>query len=134
MLPDANIALVRAGFEDFNAGDLDACVARLTPDFVINLAELPDPLHGPSAWRQGAELMRHAFPDLEAQVQDIFAAEDRVAVRLIFRGTHTGEFLGVPASGRGIRYVSHELYRVAGGRLAEEWICSDMATLMRQIT
>ena len=39
--PAANIALVRAGFQDFTNGDLDACVARLTPDFVINLAELP---------------------------------------------------------------------------------------------
>jgi steroid delta-isomerase-like uncharacterized protein len=133
IMVDANLELVRASLADFTAGDLDACVARLAPDFVINLAELPEPMHGPEVWRQGAELMRSAFPDLEADIQDIFGAGDRVAVRLTFRGTHSGEFLGVPASGRRVEYVSHEFYRVAGGRFAEEWICSDMATLMRQI-
>lgn len=134
MTTEANIELVRAGFEDLNAGDLDACMARMAPDFVINLAELPEPMHGRDTWRQGVEMMKRAFPDLEARIEDIFGARDRVAVRLTFRGTHTGEFLGVPASGRSIRYVSHELYRIADGLLAEEWICSDMATLMRQIT
>jgi steroid delta-isomerase-like uncharacterized protein len=77
--------------------------------------------------------MRRAFPDLEAEIQDIFAARDRVAVRLVFHGTHSAEFLGLPATGRRIEYVSHEFYRVADGLIAEEWICSDMATLMRQI-
>ncbi|HEY5342248.1 MAG TPA: ester cyclase, partial [Solirubrobacteraceae bacterium] len=67
-------------------------------------------------------------------VDDIFASQDRVAVRVTFTGTHSGEFLGIPATGRSIRYVSHEFYRVADGLIAEEWICSDMATLMRQIS
>ena len=131
---EANIDLVRAGFEDFNAGDLDACVARVAPDFVINLAELPEPMYGRETWRQGAELMKRAFPDLEAHVEDIFAAHDRVAVRLTFRGTHSGEFMGIPATGRHVEYVSHEFYRVADGLMAEEWICSDTATLLRQIS
>src|SRR5262245_12935652 len=123
--PDANIELVRAGFEEFNAGDLDACVARLAPDFVINLAELPEPMYGRDTWRQGAEMMRRAFPDIEGHIEDIFAAGDRVAVRLTFRATHAGEFLGAPATGRSVEYVSHEFYRVADGLFAEEWICSD---------
>ena len=120
--------------DEFNAGDFDACVARLAPDFVINLAELPEPMYGRDTWRQGAEVMKRAFPDLQAHIQDIFAAQDRVAVRLTFRGTHSGEFLGVPATGRSFEYVSHEFYRVADGLIAEEWICSDTATLMRQIS
>jgi steroid delta-isomerase-like uncharacterized protein len=109
-------------------------VARLAPDFAINLAELPEPMYGPDTWRQGAEVMKRGFPDIEAHVEDIFAAQDRVAVRLTFRGTHSGQFLGVPATGRNVQYVSHEFYCVAGGLITEEWICSDMATLMRQIS
>lgn len=132
--PDANIELVRAGIDDLNAGDLDACVARAAPALVMNLAALPEPTHGRETWRQGAELMKQAFPDLQAHIDDIFAAQDRVAVRLTLRGTHSGEFLGVPATGRRVEYVSHEFYRVADGLIAEEWICSDMATLMRQIS
>ena len=130
----ANVELVRAGFEAFNSGDADACLAHVAPGLVINLAELPEPQHGQDVWRQGFELMRRAFPDLQAQVEDIFGDQDRVAVRVRFRGTHAGEFLGMPATGRAIEYVSHEFYRIADGLIAEEWICSDMATLFQQIS
>ncbi len=64
--PGANVELVRAGFAAFNAGDTDECLARIAPDLVINLAELPGPQHGREVWRQGFEMMRHAFPDLRA--------------------------------------------------------------------
>jgi predicted ester cyclase len=92
--PAANVELVRAGFQAFNAGDVDECMTNMAPDFVINLAELPEPEHGREVWRQGFEMMKHAFPDLQAHIEDIFAAQDKVAVRLRFRGTHSGEFLG----------------------------------------
>ena len=132
--PAANVELVRAGFQAFNAGDADECMARIAPDLIINLAELPEPRHGREAWRQGFEMMRHAFPDLRAHIEDIVAAGDKVAVRLRFRGTHPGEFLGFAATGRTVEYVSHEFYRIAGGLIAEEWICSDTATLLRQLS
>ncbi len=132
--PAANVELVRAGFEAFNAGDGDACLALTTPDLVMNLAELPEPQHGRDVWRQGFELMKRAFPDLQASIEDIFGAGDKVAVRVRFRGTHAGEFLGFAATGRTVEYASHEFYRIAGGLIAEEWICSDMATLLGQLS
>ena len=132
--PAANVELVRAAAREFNAGNTDECLARIAPDFIINLAELPEPQHGRDAWRQGFEMMRRAFPDLQAHIEDIFAAGDKVAVRLRIRGTHSGEFLGIPATGRTVEYVSHEFYRIAGGLIAEEWICSDMTTLLSQLS
>ena len=132
--PAANADLVRAGFEVFNAGDVGECLALIAPDLIINLAELPEPQHGRETWRQGFELMRHAFPDLRADIEDIVADRDKVAARVRFRGTHAGEFLGFPATGRTVEYVSHEFYRIADGLIAEEWICSDMATLFRQLS
>ena len=131
--PAMNAELVRAGFQAFNSGDVGRCLALAAPDLIINLAELPEPQHGRDVWRQGFEMMKHAFPDLQAHIEDIFAAQDKVAVRLRFRGTHCGEFLGIPATGRTIEYVSYEFYRIADGLIAEEWICSDMATLLRQL-
>jgi steroid delta-isomerase-like uncharacterized protein len=100
--PAANAELVRAGFQAFNAGDADGCMALAAPDLIMNLAELPEPQHGRDAWRQGFDMMRRAFPDLQARIEDILAAQDKVAVRLRFRGTHSGEFLGIPATGRTI--------------------------------
>lgn len=132
--PAMNAELVRAGFQAFNSGDAGQCLAHIAPDLIINLAKLPEPRHGHDVWRQGFEMMKHAFPDLHAHIEDIFAAQDKVAVRLRFRGTHSGEFLGIPATGRTIEYVSHEFYRIAGGLIAEEWICSDIATLLRQLS
>ncbi len=133
-LPAANVALVRAGFDAFNAGDADECLALMAPDLIMNLAEVPGPQRGRDVWRQGFEMMRQAFPDLRAHIEDIFGDQDRVAVRLRFHGTHAGDFLGIPATGRVIEYVSHEFYRVADGLIAEEWLCSDMATLFRQLS
>ena len=132
--PATNIELVRAGLEAFNAGNAGECMALASPDLIMNLAELPGPRRGQQEWRQGFDMMKHAFPDLRAHIEDIVAAGDKVAVRLRFRGTHSGEFLGIPATGRAIEYVSHEFYRVADGLIAEEWICSDTATLLRQLS
>ena len=131
--PAANIELVRAGFEAFNAGDAGACMALTAPDLIMNLAELPEPRRGQEVWLEGFGMMKHAFPDLQAHIEDVVAADDKVAVRVRFRGTHSAEFLGIPATGRAVEYVSHEFYRIAAGLIAEEWICSDMATLFQQL-
>lgn len=134
MAGETNIALVRAGFEALSTGDLDACLELASPDLIINLAELPEPLHGRDTWREGATMFRRAFPDLHAEIEDIFGSGDRVAVRVRMRGTHEGDYLGISATGRQVSYVSHEFYRIENGLIAEEWICSDTASLFRQIS
>ena len=130
----ANIDLVRAAFAAFNSGQLDNCADFLTDDFIINIAGMPFQMRGRDAWRENAQVMHSAFPGLEARIEDIFSSDDRVAVRLTMRGTHQGEFLDIPATGRAVEYTSIEIYRTANGKLAEEWISSDTATLMRQLT
>jgi len=130
----ANLELIRSATEALNAHDLDACLGYITPGFIIHLAELPEPLHGRETWRQNAELMQRAFPDLTARIDGIVAAGDEVALRLTFTGTHAGDFLGHPATGRAVQYVSHEFYRIANGLIAEEWICSDTFSLLQQVS
>ena len=63
---DGNEALVRESFEAFNAGDTGRLLAVVAPDLVMHLAELPEPMHGRETWQQGFELIKRAFPDLEA--------------------------------------------------------------------
>jgi len=91
-------------------------------------------MHGADVWRQGVDVIKRGFPDLHARIDDVVAAGDRVAVRLTLRGTHQGEYLGIPATGHAVEYVSHGFYRIVGGMIAEEWICSDLATLHGQLT
>lgn len=134
MAAEENAALVRESFEAFNAGDSERLLRVVSPDLVMHFAEAPEPLRGREVWLQGFEMMKRAFPDLEAQVDDLVASGDLVAVRVSLRGTHDGEFQGMPATGRPIHYVSHEFYRVEDGVIAEEWICSDMSSLFRQLS
>jgi steroid delta-isomerase-like uncharacterized protein len=131
---EQNAALVLESIEALNAGDTQRLLAVVATDVVIHYAEMPEPLHGRETWQQGFELMRSAFPDLEAHVDDLVAAEDKVAIRVSFRGAHRGEFQGIRATGRTIHYVSHEFYRLENRLFAEEWICSDMASLFRQLS
>ena len=128
-----NTALMRTAFAALNRKDIDACVKLLTSDFIINLAGVPHQMRGQRAWRRNTETLFTAFPDIQIDVQDMFATNDKVAVRTRLTGTHTGPFLGQQATGRRIDYQSNEMYRIADGKIAEEWICSDMLTMMTQI-
>jgi predicted ester cyclase len=61
------------------------------------------------------------------------AAEDKVAARIRFRGTHRGEFMGIPATGREVTFASMEMNRVVGGKVAEHWVLIDMLGLLQQL-
>lgn len=124
---------MQSAFAAMNRKDLNACVAFLLPDFAINLAGMAHQMRGPNAWRENVERLLSAFPDLVIDIEDIFAAGDKVAVRARLTGTHSGEFLGNQPTGKKIDYQSNELYRIAGGKIAEEWICSDTLTMLIQI-
>lgn len=128
-----NIALMRDAFATLSRRDFDAAAEYLTPDFIINLAGAPHQMRGRRTWRRNTEIFFTAFPDFHLEAQDMFAAGDKVAVRFRMTGTHTGEFLGHPPTGRRVDYQSYELYRIADGKIAEEWICSDMLTILTQI-
>jgi len=132
--PEANMVLLRKGYELLQSGDLDAAVALLAEDFVAHLPVLSEPLHGSQIWKLGAQAMLEGFPDLRIEIEDMFGAGDRVAVRVRFRGTHQGTFEGVPASHRPVSFSSIEIYRLEGGKIAEEWVSPDMTGLMQQIS
>lgn len=74
-----------------------------------------------------------AFPDLANDIEDLVAADDRVAVRYRFSGTHRGEVLGVPATGRRVETAGMALFRVGDGRLAEGWAVDDVYGLLQQL-
>ncbi|UYO01118.1 MAG: ester cyclase [Devosia sp.] len=129
--PAHNIDLMKAAFAALNRRDIAACIAMLTPDFQIHVAGAP-PRTGQAAWRSNTGIMFTAFPDAQVHVEDMFATEDKVAVRARITGTHTGNFLGQPATGNAIAYDSIEIYQIRDGRIAAEWICSDTLTMMTQ--
>ena len=74
--------------------------------------------------------VRDAFPDLRTSIDDMLVDGDRVAVRWHSLGTHTGEFLGVPPTGRPVRVSGATFSRFAGERIVEEWVTWDPRQLL----
>jgi steroid delta-isomerase-like uncharacterized protein len=67
-----------------------------------------------------------ALPDLRNIEQDIIAERDIVSVRAVVEGTHRGDLLGIPASGKHVRWDAVDVYRIADGKIAEEWAADDL--------
>lgn len=76
---------------------------------------------------------REAFPDLKITVEKQVAERDLVAVHWTARGTNTGAGNGIPATGRAVQITGTTLFRMADGRIAEEWTCADSLGLMKQL-
>jgi predicted ester cyclase len=76
---------------------------------------------------------RFSFPDGEITVEDIVAEGDLVAARMLERGTHQGEFRGIPPTGRPVAYGSMTFLRVVDGRITDHWGLLDMPSLLEQI-
>ena len=74
-----------------------------------------------------------ALDGIDAQVQDVIASDDLVAVRLVVTALHTGNLLGVPASGNRIRWDAVDIYRINDdGKISEQWAFEDLAAILSQ--
>ena len=125
-------AAVQSWIEAFNGKDLDASAQLLAPEYVRHDANLPDVI-GPGAEIEFLQGVHAAFPNLHFTVQQM-VAEDRIVVtRLQARGTHQGEFLGVPPTGRDVSVLAMETFRVAEGKLVEQWVLMDALGLLQQL-
>lgn len=130
---EANQAVVNRFIEEFknnaNAGIVDEL---FTPEFVHHL---PDPRL--PAGREGLKLVGQAivagFPDVQVTVEDLLSDGDRVIERTTARATNTGEFNGIPATGKPVTWTEIHIYRMEDGRIAEMWSEIDLLGLLIQL-
>jgi steroid delta-isomerase-like uncharacterized protein len=78
-------------------------------------------------------MFRGAFPDSYFTVEDMIAEGDKVATRKTFHGTHEGEFMGIPPSGRSVSMGLIDVVRIDDGRVVEHWSVGDSLGLMQQL-
>jgi len=71
-----------------------------------------------------------AIPDLHAAIQDVRADGNEVVVRVVVTGTQNGDLLGVPASGRHVRWDAIDLYRIEHGKISQEWAAEDFTAFL----
>jgi steroid delta-isomerase-like uncharacterized protein len=129
---EENKEVVRRWLEAWNTKDLNAAEVLLAPDYVRHDANIPD-IVGPQAQLQFIAVVLAAFPDVHFTMEQLVAEENLVVSRLIVRGTHQAEFMGVPASDRQVNFQSVEIYRLSDAKIAEQWVVMDVLGLLQQL-
>ena len=88
---------------------------------------------GREANRQFWAAFFRALPDVTATMEDLVISGDRVVGRFIYRGTHTGDLLGIPASGNTVEMRSIDIWRVADGMFVEHWDELNLMEVFQQV-
>jgi steroid delta-isomerase-like uncharacterized protein len=130
---ERNKAVIRRFVEEVQNGkDFDVYDELNDPDFV-NLSSPP----GVPADREGGKVFLQAFaqayPDATFTVSEMIAEGDQVATRKTMSGTNTGEFAGVPATGRHVTFEYVDIMRVRDGRIVEHWNIVDQFSWLTQL-
>lgn len=132
MALEANKSVVRRYYEDIlNAGDIDA-LAELAVDDYAEHDPLPGQSTGCEGLRERVEMLRGAFRP-HFTIEDLIAEGDKVVVRWTNRGTHVGEFMGMPATGKAFAIAGIDIHRLRDGKLAEHWHVVDLLGQLQQL-
>jgi steroid delta-isomerase-like uncharacterized protein len=132
-MTEDNKALNRRFVEEvINQGNTDAIDELIDPG-VVDHAAPPGFPTGREGAKQFAAMMRSAFPDLYLTIEDMISEGDKVVMRSTWSGTHEGEFMGIPATGRRVTVSAIDISRVADGKMVEHWEQSDALGLMQQL-
>jgi steroid delta-isomerase-like uncharacterized protein len=127
-----NEALVRRFFEEFcNQRRGELADELIAPEYVAHGPQAP-PADGPDGVRERVGLYQNAV-DGHWNVEEVVCAGDRVVVRWTGTGTHRGELMGVDPTGRPIEVDAISIFRIADGKIAEEWTVWDALGLLQQV-
>ena len=134
MSTETNKAIVRRIFTEVTSegNKIDALDELLAPDHVSHSIppEMPDGAEGMKLFFQ---YFRNAFPDGEHAIHDQIAEGDQVVTRTTATGTHLGEFMGIPATGRTVVMDGIVINRFSNGKVIETWAIYDDLTTLKQL-
>jgi predicted ester cyclase len=130
--PDPRAILQRL-YDALNRHDLDGFCEVLTPDCVDHGD--PGGTVGRAAMRQHIGAFLSAFPDLHTSLDQVIVDSDgeTVGSRTTTTGTHQGDLMGIPPTGRQIRVPAVDMARLSGGLIAERWGGLDTFSLLQQL-
>jgi steroid delta-isomerase-like uncharacterized protein len=127
-----NKAVIRHNIEEaLNKGDLSAIDKNMTGDYAYHspMGEYK----GPEGFRQMINMMRNAFPDIHAHIDDIVAEGDTVATRTTYTGTFKNGFMGIAPTGKKFTMTGTVISHFTGGKEKEAWGSIDMLSFYRQL-
>ena len=114
-----------------NQHDISALNELFSPDFVDH-SGLSNPANFDGA-KQFFAMIFTAFPDIQVKIHDQVVGGDKVWMRKTFKGTHQGEFMGIPPTNKTVEINVIDIHRVVGGKITEHWAVADMFGLMQQL-
>ncbi len=132
MSREANVAAQQAFGGAVNNGTLDDIDQLVAADSVDH-DPAPGQGPGPAGFKAMFAEMRTAFPDLHVEVEHLTATDDDVAFAYTVTGTHQGELMGHPATGKKVSFRGMQLGRFEGAKLVERWGSSDQLGMMTQL-
>jgi steroid delta-isomerase-like uncharacterized protein len=134
MSTEQNKALVRQLVEEaINQGNINAIDELLIPDFVEH-EELPPGIPpGREAPKVLFTMLRSAFPDFKATIEHLIAEGDEIVLHMTWTGTHEGEFMGIPPTGKRISINVIDILGLAEGKFVEHWGVMDSMAMMQQL-
>lgn len=131
MSTEENKTNSRRLLEGINQGDLTAIDELCTPNHVSH--NPPTTTHGSEEYKQSYAMLLTAFPDLHFTIEDQLAEGDKVATRLTVSGTHKGEFMGIPPTGKRVTATGMSISHWVDGKSDEVWIHMDSLGLLQQL-
>jgi len=131
---DENRAIMmRYFYEGANKGNLSIIDEVFDTNYVHHDPANIDAIGGLDDVRHHITTLRHAFPDLEFHVVDEIADENNIVVRWTVSGTHTGDYFGIPPTGKKFNITGMNHWKLANGKAIEGWVSRDDMGLMRQL-
>ena len=124
-------ALVNKYVELWDTGNLALADEVLAADFVDHAH--PEFSPGPASVKQAVADFRAAFPDARVTIEQMISEGDTVALRLVLRGTHQGNFAGFPPTGKQAVLYGMDFIRIANGKLVELWNSADTLNWVLQL-
>ncbi len=137
MSTEENKALVRRYFEEVPHNPA-ACDEIYAPSFLFHTLQhaaiTPQVIESsPESEKEAYVWLRSVWGDWRMDVDEMLAEGDRVMVSWTFSGTHVGEFAGLPATGQPVSYSGINIFRIAGGKIAEIWDITDRLWMWQQL-
>jgi steroid delta-isomerase-like uncharacterized protein len=129
-----NAMLLRRAVEEiWNGGNYAVVDELIAGDYLGHASTSADETHGREGYKRFIASLRDAFPDIRFTIEDQIAAGDKVVTRWSARATHTGEFRGIPPTGKQGRVTGITIDRVADGKVVECWTNADDLGLLQQL-
>lgn len=105
----------------------------LTSDVVLHFNSAPETIDGLEANKEFNASLFQGFPNIKQTIEDVVVEGNTVVYRTTIEGTHTGEFMGIPPTGKSVKVNDFTLLRVANNRITEWWYECNLLEVMKQL-